>query len=155
VDSDFRQSTVHRPLQDGIGTSHFRLDAIQQRGQVEPFGAPHDSLGGEAPSGACRSAVVSNLPFLAKSFLVGVLLDDVGVEPVRHISTAPDVACVCVNPVWLAGSPPRATSFIVALRNVGAVPGPASHLIDAVNLLAAVRPVKVVTPASKASGPDS
>src|SRR5262245_66092254 len=54
VDADFRKGAVHRPLHDWIGGSHFGLDAIQQRWEVEPFQTLHDPLGGEAPSGACR-----------------------------------------------------------------------------------------------------
>src|SRR5262249_60795145 len=72
VDADFRKGAVHRPLHRWIGVPHFRLDAIQQRFEVEPVGTLHDPLGGEAPSGACRPAIVVGHPFLAKRLLFRV-----------------------------------------------------------------------------------
>ena len=84
VDSDCRKSIVHRPLHFRIGAGHFGLDAIEQRRESEPVRTLRDPLRGEVPSGAGRPAVVRGHPFLAKSLLVGVLPDDIGVEPVRH-----------------------------------------------------------------------
>ena len=82
------KSIVHRPLHFRIGAGHFGLDAIQQRRESEPVRTLRDALRGEVPSGAGRPAVVRGHPFLAKSLLVGVLPDDIGVERIRHATKA-------------------------------------------------------------------
>src|SRR5262249_5713409 len=81
MDADFRQAGVHRPLRLGSGGPHLRFDAIEQRFKVESFGALGHPPGRERPAGAGRPAIVVGHPFLAKRLLVGVLLDDIGVEP--------------------------------------------------------------------------
>src|SRR5881409_2389188 len=84
VDSDGRKRVVHRPLHYWIGAGHFRLDASQQRRQIEPVRTLCDPLGGEVPSGPGRPAVVRGYPVPAECLFVRVLPDDIGVEPVRH-----------------------------------------------------------------------
>lgn len=84
MDADGRQRVVHRPLHFGRGVGHFRLDAIQQRRQIQTVRILRDPLGGEVPACPGLPAVVRGHPILAKRRLVGVLRDDVGVKPVRH-----------------------------------------------------------------------
>lgn len=54
-------------------------------GEVEPVRTLRDPLGGEVPPGARRPAVVRGHPALAKRLLLGVLRDDISVEPIRHM----------------------------------------------------------------------
>ncbi|MCH9652190.1 MAG: hypothetical protein K0U98_28435 [Deltaproteobacteria bacterium] len=84
MDADLREIEVHRPLRFRSGIPHFGLDAVQQRREVGALGTLHHPLGGECPAGAGGHGVVGGQLRLAKTLPVGVLLTDIGTEPIRH-----------------------------------------------------------------------
>jgi len=84
VDANFGKAGVHRPLHLGSGRAHFGLDAIQQRDEVESFGTLRDPTGRQLPSGTGRHRIIRRHPLIAKRLPVGVLPDDIRMEPVGH-----------------------------------------------------------------------
>lgn len=84
LDADRCERVVHCPLHLRHRRRQLRLDAIEQRGQVEAAALVY-AAGREVPPRAGSPAILRRHPLLQQRLPSGILRDDMGVQPSRHL----------------------------------------------------------------------